>query len=710
MAMNKDADTARPLITTVLKRILKTVLAVVVLVIAVVVGGFFVLNSSAFQDRMLRRATRLLSDKLQTRVHIDSISVGLFRQDVRLYGLDVADRQQRQMLHLDTLSVTMDVVPLLHNKVHINQATVKGVNVLLLKEEGDSVPNYQFALDVFKRDGKRKTKEERDTIKNQKFVLGLYRMHLERVNVTYNDQHYSLGSLNYDRRKEDSHTATIRQLHRTWVSHTRRRGDIDNLLQISMLTVVFTPDKRYLTLEEAHFVTNNHLPRKNKGKPHRGFFDAGHLDVMASMHVTVTNAHKDSLAFSVSKCRARDVGSGLNVDSLRFHAAVDSGVMHLRDVHIALHHTKLHFDRATVQLPNKRKQQALAFQTSPITGKVLLKDIARPFAPVLSNFTLPLTLQTTFSGTNEALHFRNVRVATTDRKLQIRAFGDITNLKDSRQLKVQFHVADMMAQGGIKERIIRQFPVKRFMMEQLNRLGTIHYTGDFRVLWRREEFQGLLKTAAGPVNFNFALDGQNKYVSGFVTTDSFMLGKVMDLPDIGKLDCQARFRFDISKVRTAKMRRIKGGKLPIGEVDAEVREARYKKVKVRNIVATMQSDGALAEGKMTVKGKRVDVLCNFSFTNTSEMNKMKVKPGIRFHKLSDEDKAARDERRQQKKAEKAARREQKKAEKAARREQEAAEKAQRREQKAAEKAARREQKAAEKAARREQKEREKSAR
>ena len=705
---------------TILIRLLKTVIAVVVLLVALAAGGVLVLNSSAFQDRMLRKATRLFSEKLQTRVHIDSISVGFFRQDVQLYGLDIADRQQRQMLHLDTLSVTMDVGPLLHRKVHINEATIKGVKVLLLKEEGDSVANYQFALDVFKRDGKRKTKEERDTIKNQKFVLGLYRMHLERINVTYNDQHYSLGSLNYDRRKEDSHTATIRQLHRQWVSHTRR-GNVDNLLQISMLTVVFTPDKRYLTLEEAHFVTNNHLPRKNKGKPKRGFFDAGHLDVMASMHVTVTNAHKDSLAFAVSKCRARDVGSGLNVDSLRFQAAIDSGVMHLRDVHIALHHTRLHFDRATVQLPNKRKQQALAFQTSPITGKVLLKDIARPFAPVLSNFTLPLTLQTTFSGTNEALYFRNVRVATTDRKLQIRAFGDITNLKNSRQLKVQFHVADMMAQGGIKERIIRQFPVKRFMMEQLHRLGTIHYTGDFRVLWRREEFQGLLKTAAGPVNFNFALDGQNKYVSGFVSTDSFMLGKVMDLPDIGKLDCQARFRFDISKVRTAKMRRIKGGKLPIGEVEAEVREAKYKKFKVHNIVATMQSDGALAEGKMTVKGKRIDVLCSFSFTNTSEMSKMKVKPGIRFHKLSEEDKAARDKRRQEKKAEKAARREQKKAEKAERREREAAEKAQRREQeavekaqrreqKAAEKAARREQKAAEKAARREQKEREKSAR
>jgi hypothetical protein len=236
------------------------------------------------------------------------------------------------------------------------------------------------------------------------------------------------------------------------------------------------------------------------------------------------------------------------------------------------------------------------------------------------------------------------------------------------------------------------------MMKQLHNLGTIHYTGDFSVLWKKEQFRGLLSTIAGPVNFNFTLDELNKYVYGTARTDSFMLGQVMDMPDIGKIACKADFKFDISKPRTAVMRKQKGGKLPIGQVDAEVFEAKYKKIKVRNIEAHMQSDGAVANGNLTMKGRRIDLLCSFSFTNTNEMKKTKVKPGVKFHKLSEEDKAARDERKQQKAEEKALRKQQKAEEKALRKEQKAEEKALRKQQKAEKRAAKKAERIARKAA------------
>ena len=172
----------------------------------------------------------------------------------------------------------------------------------------------------------------------------------------------------------------------------------------------------------------------------------------------------------------------------------------------------------------------------------------------------------------------------------------------------------------------------------------------------------------------------------------------MDMPDIGKIACKANFKFDISKPRTALMRKQKGGKLPIGQVDAEVYEAAYKKVKVRNIVANIKSDGAVADGNLAMKGGRVDVLCSFSFTNTNEMKKTKIKPGIRFHKLSEEDKAVRDERKQQKADEKALRKQQKADEKALRKQQKADEKAAKKAAKAEAKAAKKAEKAARKAA------------
>ena len=139
------------------------------------------------------------------------------------------------------------------------------------------------------------------------------------------------------------------------------------------------------------------------------------------------------------------------------------------------------------------------------------------------------------------------------------------------------------------------------------------------------------------------------------------------------------------------MRKRLGGKLPIGDIQAEVKEGSYKKVKVRNVFGEIKSNGAIAEGKVTVKGKRIDLSCAFSFTNTNEMKKTKIKPGISFHGLSAEDKA-------KKEADKAAKKAQKDAEKAQRDADKAAKKAQKEEEKARKRAEKEARKAAKQAA------------
>ena len=139
--------------------------------------------------------------------------------------------------------------------------------------------------------------------------------------------------------------------------------------------------------------------------------------------------------------------------------------------------------------------------------------------------------------------------------------------------------------------------------------------------------------------------------------------------------------------------------------DISVFEAKHKLGRVKNLYATIASDGAVAEGSLCIHGKHMDVVCSFSFTNTDDMHKMKVKPGLKFHKLTEEDRAAKEQR----KAEKAAAKEQRKAEKAAAKEQRKAEKAAAKEQRKAEKAAAKEQRKAEKAAAKEQRKAEKAA-
>ena len=79
------------------------------------------------------------------------------------------------------------------------------------------------------------------------------------------------------------------------------------------------------------------------------------------------------------------------------------------------------------------------------------------------------------------------------------------------------------------------------------------------------------------------------------------------------------------------MRQEKGGKLPIGSIEAEVSECHYKSIALHNLLATINSDGAEATGRVVNQHKQVDLSCTFTFTDTDQMHKLKIKPGIKFH-------------------------------------------------------------------------------
>ena len=660
-------------------KIVAGLLAAIVLLLVVAFGAF---HTDAVQDRLVAKATDLLSDYLQTSVHIEKASVSIIGQGVRLYGVEIEDQQQRKMFQMKELGVDLRLLPLLHHEVSISQAKIKGLEARLFKpaSDSDSVANYQFVIEAFKS----KKQPQADSVavdtmqaKKAPMIIDVKKLALEDIKVSYNDSlQAQLGKLHYKKNRKGQQFVEVRELSTSFVKQTKK-GPVDTRLFIGMLDATGIGTQYQLTIDNLSYQTDNHQPRKNVGKPHRGAFDVGHFDVLAKFDIQIDSLGKDTLVAQITNGMAEDRGSGLLINELLLKVNANKRTAHLSDVSIKLPHTSLAIANADFQLPNKKERRPLAFSTSPIKGRVLLKDIARTFAPVLSKFSIPLNLQTQMSGNDNELRFRNVVVSTSDRKLNVNASGRITNLKDKYGLRVHFDVQKMTTDGAYAERVINQFAVKKFMMKQLNALGHFTYQGHFDVLWKKEQFAGLLHTVPGNLNFQFTLDELNKYVYGTARTDSFELG----------------------------MRQLKGGKLPIGHVTAEVAEGKYKKVKVRNLFAELESDGAIATGNITVKGARIDVLCGFSFTNTNEMKKTKIKPGVRFHKMSDEDKAKRDERRAAKKEARKAAKEERQAAKAERK----ALKAEQKALKAEEKAQKAEKKAARKAAKAEEKEARKAA-
>ncbi len=206
-----------------------------------------------------------------------------------------------------------------------------------------------------------------------------------------------------------------------------------------------------------------------------------------------------------------------------------------------------------------------------------------------------------------------------------------------KELNLHFEVYDMVAKPGIKDKIINQFPVKKHMMYQVYALGVVKYHGSFDILWRKEQFRGLLNTEKGDIDFEFQIDGNTKYLSGKVNSDSLKLGDLFKLKKIHNISASAEFNVDISKERTAQRRKEKGGKLPFGTIHADIRKVDFKNLHLKNIETNIESDGAEAKGDITLKGSLTDLMLEFSFKDTEAMQEMKVKPRLKFRHLVSDD-------------------------------------------------------------------------
>lgn len=620
-----------------MKRLLLLVLKIlggfVALLLILLITAAILLNTSSVQQKLLSYSTGLLKEKLQTEVRIDSVSVNFLAFNINLMGLDVEDLQQRKMLQARKLALTLDLWELTARKVKVSKAGIEGVKVRLYQPE-DSVANYQFVIDAFKSDKpKAKQSEGEKQEKKRKLSLDVSDLKVAHIDVVYNEDTFYLEKLDYSKGWAGHQKGEIRHLRGKFDRLTKKGKMLTTRMGLSRLKLTEEKGQLLVSVDSLHYILNNHQPRKNTGRPHRGAFDAGHLDVLAHMQFTVNHYGKDTANITMTSFVAKDSLTGFDVKDLRFTAGINKEKVHLSDVTIQQEGTVLTFDHGEVILPSKKAGRKLVYNTSEISGKTQLKDISRPFAPVLSNFTIPLELKVKLNGTDSTIQFSDIHVNTADQKLKLDAYGSIRHLKEKELLDIRFHVKNMTTPTKTAVDIINQFAVKKFMMKQLKALGTIGYTGDLAVLYKKEQFKGLLRTAVGTMNFNLTLNEKTKYVSGSVHTSSLRLGKVLEMKDIGAVACRANFTFDMSKPRTAQIRRRKGGKLPIGHVNATVMEASYKKVKVKNVDATINSDGAIALGHLSQKNKNVDLLCDFSFTSTDSIHKMKVKPNVKLHHM-----------------------------------------------------------------------------
>ena len=614
---------------TKLSKGIRIALKIMAVIIAILVlTTLIIANSSFVQNKLVGLATDALSKELNTEVKIDRVRLNLLNMSACIEGIKLKDQQQRDMLKVKKIWGRLQVMALLKREILLRKCEVDSIDALLIKPK-DGPANYQFILDATKKE--KKNKQPKDSTKHSAFKFDLKDAVVNGIHVKYNDEDYELGQAFYNHWR-GKHTIAIHHLKLNWQKQTKK-ALVKWYLDSGTLTASISEKengKARVDIKGLELKSDCDLPRRNFGKPKHGAFDDRHFNLQADLGIDILHTGKDSILLKLTNGCVKDTIGGIDLTELKSDISICGKRLTFSNAVVQQATTRLDIPKAEFLLPDKEKGTSLSFHADSVKGRVMLKDISLPFAPVLHNFSIPLNLSVDVSGTNEGLLFKNILVNTDDKKLNIKAMGMLRNLREARKLALHFEVYEMVAKPGIKHKIINQFTVKKYMMNQIYAMGVVRYAGSFDILWKRQQFRGLLNTEKGNLNFDFELDGINKYISGKASTDSLKLGELFQLDKLGDIECSATFKVDISKTRTAIMRKEKGGKLPIGQVKADINKVGYRNIYMKNIIADIESDGAIANGDVTLKGSLTDLVLQFSFTNTDEMHKMKVKPRLKF--------------------------------------------------------------------------------
>lgn len=111
----------------VLVKILKTLGIIAAILVVLFVIAIFIVESPTIQNKVMKKATAMLTEKLGRRVEVDKVNISLIRQSVGLYGVEIGDKETPPVLQLERLEFGFELLPLLHKRIVVEDAKIEGV-------------------------------------------------------------------------------------------------------------------------------------------------------------------------------------------------------------------------------------------------------------------------------------------------------------------------------------------------------------------------------------------------------------------------------------------------------------------------------------------------------------------------------------------------------------------------------------------------------
>lgn len=696
-----------------MRKLIYFIIGFVLFVILLIAGCMIFLLSDKGQKWAMDQCLTSLRAELGTKLEIGDFSLNPFLGQFAIHNLEMYDRDSVCMLRVDTAEVGLAITRLLSKEIVFDHVKLAGASAELYKNRRDSVANYQFLVDALAKNKKAKTKKKDKKKSPYKVYLNLDDAIISRTDFKWDiksephkggdtldvnhldvhDFHISVTGKIEDERvynfkvtdlgvmeRKTGITLSMDKIHAKIIKD--RSGNLileglkgkyrDKEVKLGSIHLEQKNGKLGsnapidVTIKKLHYKCNNGKPRKNTGKPNRGWFDPGHLNTELNADLVVSDVRTDTIRIYLDHLDSYDEDSGLDIKNFTSHIDVTKKDIFLTNANIALARTRIKMRKVHLEYETGKKAAAaqkiedvkgaavqntdaakgvdgkpkstfkMKIHDFPFTAKVYLQDIAKPFAPPLSHFTTPLNLDLIVGGDLDRILFKDILITSFDKRLRLTAQGDLCDVTKKRALCLHFTNIHLDARSGIKDIIINHFSkkVRMKMTQQMRLIGDVSFNGTLGVFFKRQEVGGRLFTKFGEIDFAFTINGWTKFLKGWMKAPGELrLGDVMNAPGFSIFNAQAQYNVNISKKsRVSLISRARGGRLPVGDLQATIDKAKYKTMPINGISANLVSDGVKAVGDVSFGLKVMDVEAELEYMQTDKVQKYHIKPHIKKHK------------------------------------------------------------------------------
>lgn len=623
-------------------------------------------------DRLPVVAKDLLTSVLETDVEIERASFKPFSNSFAIYGFNIKDRQQKDMLHVDTLTAEVNFWRLLRNEVIVSELNLAGATAELYQTDRKAATNYQFVVDALQFRGEKKEKKKHQS----NLILDLRKVTVSRTSAKWDvlseeplntPDHKQLdanhlwvhdlalevslqgggrpglfvGKLDYLTVDEHNSNTTIalKDIHFDGKKKHLRMDDVqlayqDKRLEIQHLKADYSgeshPDSVFLDVQSILFENGIGVPER-PFNPRRGAFDAKHLKLNLSLQAAAAHLSADSLAVQVHHLKGTDERSGLTLDDLHLTLYKNRTHAWVKDFMLLSGKSSVRTDEAVVTLPKYgKKKEPWSFVTGTVSIEALLQELSHAFTPALQKFTTPLYATTRLHGTPEAILMKDIIANTADRKITLHANGKmILPKKKGEKADLYFDVSRLYAHNRMKQQILGHFIKQKKTLDFLGDLGDASFKGHLHIPYRKVYIKGEVGTHFGKLDADVLLNSETAFMTGKVAAKAFQLGEFLDNKNIGAVSVEADVKMDIASKRKSKELHRARGKIPMGHLKGKALTASYLGFTLKNIDFDIVSDAKTAKGTLGTKGKGLDVSCDFSFDDADIKHSLKVKPHVK---------------------------------------------------------------------------------